>query len=125
MRSRSASMRAWSMLATSAETANDMSASFSFPASCNPTASMIMLKPARSAGVTLDVATAILEGGTPYESLLSSLTVEAAFDTESYNNGAGIVPSFLLVPYVITKDNLQLLVDTGLYTWDGDYLAAA
>ena len=77
------------------------------------------------AGVTLDVATAILEGGTPDESLLSSLTVEAAFDTESYNNGAGIVPSFLLVPYVITKDNLQLLVDTGLYTWDGDYLAAA
>ena len=77
------------------------------------------------AGVTLDVAKAILAGETPDESLLESLTAEAAFDTESYDNGTGIIPSFLLVPWTVTVDNLQDLVDTGLYVWDGDYLAAA
>ena len=77
------------------------------------------------AGVTLEVAKVILEGGTPDASLLSALSAEATFDTESYDNGTGIIPSYLLVPYVITKDNLQLLVDTGLYKWNGDYLVAA
>lgn len=77
------------------------------------------------AGVTLDVAKAILAGQTPDASLLASLSAEAAFDTESYDNGTGIIPSFLLVPWTVTKDNLQDLVDTGLYTWDGDYLVAA
>ena len=77
------------------------------------------------AGVTLEVAKAILDGNTPDEDLLSSLSVYATFDTESYDNGTGIIPSYLLVPYVITKDNLQLLVDTGLYAWDGDYLTSA
>lgn len=77
------------------------------------------------AGVTLDVAKAILAGQTPDASLLASLSAEAAFDTESYDNGTGIIPSFLLVPWTVTKDNLQALVDTGLYAWDGDYLKAA
>ena len=76
------------------------------------------------AGVTLDVAKAILAGETPDASLLSSLSAEAAFDTESYDNGTGIIPSFLLVPWTVTADNLQDLVDTGLYSWDGDYLVA-
>ena len=70
------------------------------------------------AGVTLDVAKAILEGKTPDGSL--QLSAEAAYDTTSYDNGTGIIPSFLLVPYSITKDNMQLLVDTGLYQWDAD-----
>ena len=77
------------------------------------------------AGVTLDVAKAILAGETPDASLLDSLSAEAAFDTESYDNGTGIIPSFLLVPWTVTADNLQDLVDTGLYEWDGDYLKAA
>ena len=77
------------------------------------------------AAVTLDVAKAILAGETPDASLLDSLSAEAAFDTESYDNNTGIIPSFLLVPWVVTKDNLQNLVDTGLYVWDGDYLDAA
>ena len=81
------------------------------------------------AGVTLDVAKAILAGETPDASLLDTLSAEAAFDTESYDNdtsedGENIIPSFLLVPWTVTVDNLQDLVDTGLYTWDGDYLAA-
>ena len=70
------------------------------------------------AGVTLDVAKAILEGKTPDGSL--QLSAEAAFDTSSYDNGTGIIPSFLLVPWTVTKDDLQKLVDTGLYQWDSE-----
>ena len=72
------------------------------------------------AAATLAVSKAILEGSTPNESLLSSLGAEASYDTSSYNNGVKVVPSYLLVPYVITKDNLQKLVDTGLYKWDAN-----
>ena len=72
------------------------------------------------AGVTLVVAEAILEGETPDEDLLEELDAEAAFDTESYDNGTGIIPSFLLVPWVVTAENLDDLVETGLYEWDED-----
>ena len=72
------------------------------------------------AGVTVEVSEAILSGKTPDASLVSSLSAEATYDTESYDNGVKKVPSFLLVPYVITKDNLQLLVDTELYKWDSE-----
>ena len=70
------------------------------------------------AGVTLELAKAILAGETPDAGLLSSLNAEAAYDTSSYDNGTGIIPSYLLVPWTVTKDNLQDLVDTGLYKWD-------
>lgn len=70
------------------------------------------------AGVTLEVSKAILSGQTPDASLVDSLSAEASYDTESYDNGVKKVPSYLLVPYVITKDNLDVLVDTGLYKWD-------
>ncbi len=76
------------------------------------------------AGATLELGKAILAGETPAEELLESLGAEASYDTESYDNGTGIIPSYLLVPYVITKDNLDLLVDTGLYEWDGEYLVS-
>ena len=72
------------------------------------------------ASVTLEVSKAILSGQTPDAGLVSSLSAEATYDTESYDNGVKKVPSYLLVPYVITKDTLQQLVDTGLYKWDGD-----
>ena len=77
--------------------------------------------------VTLALAKAILAGETIDESLIPSFGIECAFDTESYETSAGNkCPSFLLVPNVITKDNLQDLVDTGLYTMGDDgYLSAA
>ena len=76
--------------------------------------------------VTLALAKAILAGETIDESLIPSFGIECAFDTESYETSAGNkCPSFLLVPNVITKDNLQDLVDTGLYTMGDDgYLSA-
>jgi putative multiple sugar transport system substrate-binding protein len=38
-------------------------------------------------------------------------------DTKTYNNGTGIIPSYLCTPVYASKDNLvQLLVDSGYYT---------
>ena len=40
-------------------------------------------------------------------------------DTETYDNGKKVVPSYLLDPVSVTKDNVQTaLVDTGYYTAD-------
>ena len=76
--------------------------------------------------VTLALAKAMMNGDTIGESLIPSFGIECAYDTESYETSAGNkCPSFLLVPSVITKDNLQDLVDTGLYTMGDDgYLKA-
>lgn len=77
--------------------------------------------------VTIGLVKAILSGETIDDTLIPSFGIECAFDTESYETSAGNkCPSFLLVPNVITKDNLQDLVDTGLYTMGDDgYLSAA
>jgi putative multiple sugar transport system substrate-binding protein len=38
-------------------------------------------------------------------------------DTKSYNNGKKVVPTYLLQPVVVTKDNYQkVLIDSGYYT---------
>lgn len=76
--------------------------------------------------VTLALAKAIMAGETIDESLIPSFGIDCAYDVESYETSAGNkCPSFLLVPSVITKDNLQELVDTGLYTMGDDgYLSA-
>ena len=73
------------------------------------------------AGVTLVLVSAILEGQTPGAELCEKFSAEAAFDTETYDNGLGVVPSYLLVPYSIDKDNLDLLVETGNYKWDDNH----
>lgn len=77
--------------------------------------------------VTLEVCKKLLAGEVPTAKLTEELKVECKFDSESYNNGVKYIQSFLLVPYVITKENLQLLVNTGLYKWDASekYLESA
>ena len=79
---------------------------------------------ANEAVVTLDLAKAMLAGDTVDESLIekSGWDFECAYDTESYETSDGNkCPSFLLVPTVVTKDNLQeALVDPGYYTMDDD-----
>lgn len=79
------------------------------------------------AAATLALAKAIMAGETIDASTAESLGVECAYDDTSYETSAGNkCPSFLLVPSVITKDNLQELVDTGLYVMGDDgYLASA
>ena len=40
-------------------------------------------------------------------------------DTTTYNNGTGVIPSYLCEPVAATKDNYQkLLVESGYYTYD-------
>ncbi len=76
---------------------------------------------ANEAVVTLDVGIALLNGQTPDAALIdaSGWSFDCAYDTESYNNNTKTVPSYLLVPTVVTKDNIQKeLVDTGYYTMD-------
>ena len=74
------------------------------------------------AGVTLVLVTAILNGETPGAELCEKFSADAAFDTETYDNGLGVVPSYLLVPYSIDASNLDLLVETGNYEWDADHV---
>ena len=76
---------------------------------------------ANEAVATLDLGDALLKGETPDESLIanSSWDFDCAYDVSSYDNGTGIIPSYLLVPTVVTKDNMVAeLVDTGYYTQD-------
>ena len=75
---------------------------------------------ADEAGVTLVLAQALLAGETIDASLCSKFAVEAACNTTDYSNGTNAATSFLLVPYSIDAENLQLLVDTGNYAWDAD-----
>lgn len=82
---------------------------------------------ANEAVVTVELAKQILSGNKPDASLTKNLKCECSFDTKSYDNGSGIVPSYLLVPDVVTKDNYkEKLVDTGYYKLGSDgYLKAA
>lgn len=83
---------------------------------------------ANEAVVTLNLGVALLNGETPDDSLItdSKWDFDCKYDTESYDNGTGKIPSYLLTPVVITKDNLKKeLVDTGYYTMDGKYPKAA
>ena len=76
---------------------------------------------ANEAVATLDLGDAILNGETPDEGLIaaSNWDFDCAYDTSSYDNGTGIIPSYLLVPTVVTKDNMvDELVTPGYYTQD-------
>ena len=78
---------------------------------------------ANLAVATLDLGVALLNGETPNEGLISSAgwKFDCAYDTSSYDNGTGKIPSYLLVPTVVTKDNIKSeLVDPGYYTLDDD-----
>ena len=58
------------------------------------------------AKVAAGMAVALLEGGEPEIN-----------DTETYDNGVKVVPSFLLGPVPVVKDNVkEALVDTGYWT---------
>jgi len=82
---------------------------------------------ANEAVVTVALAKQILSGKTPDESLTKEFSCECTYDTSSYDNRTKKVPSYLLVPDVVTKDNYkEKLVDTGYYKVDSDgYLQAA
>jgi putative multiple sugar transport system substrate-binding protein len=58
------------------------------------------------ADVTVKMADAVLKGGQPEVN-----------NTTDYDNGVKVVPSYLLEPVVVYKDNhQQVLIDSGYYT---------
>ena len=79
---------------------------------------------ANEAVVTLDLAKAILDGSTVDASLISASgwSFDCAYDTESYETTPGHkCPSFLLVPDVVTVDNMEeKLVTPGYYSVGDD-----
>lgn len=81
---------------------------------------------ANEAVVTLKLVKSVLDGNTPDELLTKEFDCECSYDTDSYDNGTGKIPSYLLTPEVITKDNYkEKLVDTGYYKEGSDgYLQA-
>lgn len=81
---------------------------------------------ANEAVVTLELAKDILLDKKPAEELTSKVSCEVKYDTESYDNGTLTVPSYLLTPKIVTKDNYkEILVDSGYYKEDSSgYLKA-
>ena len=73
------------------------------------------------AKAAFEVSVAILNNKTLNADLAKTLSVKAAFDTETYTNGKDGVPSYLLQPYSVTAGNLDILVSTGLYEWDANH----
>ena len=71
------------------------------------TQAMSIFKDTRTlAAKVVEMVDAIMNGKTP-----------AVNDTKTYNNGTGIIPSFLCEPVYGSKDNYkELLVDSGYYT---------
>jgi putative multiple sugar transport system substrate-binding protein len=66
----------------------------------------------------------MLSGTKVDDSLIKSSkwSFDCSYNTKDYDNGKGIVPSFLLVPNVVTKETIQKdLVDTGYYTMENGY----
>lgn len=60
------------------------------------------------ARVTVDMVNALMEGKEPEVN-----------DTKTYDNGVRVIPSYLLKPVAVTKDNVkEVLVDGGYYTED-------
>ena len=76
---------------------------------------------ANEAEVAIDVGKAILNGEKPDADLIKKANWDFSckYDTKTYDNGKKVVPSYLLTPVVVTKDNLQKeLIDTGYYKLD-------
>jgi putative multiple sugar transport system substrate-binding protein len=58
--------------------------------------------------VAVDMATALLEGNEPETN-----------NTEDYDNGVKVVPSYLLESQIVVKDNInEVLVESGYWTED-------
>ena len=76
------------------------------------------------ATVTVELGEALIKGEKPDGSFISNSNwgFDCTYDTSSYNNGIVNVPSYILVPTVVTKGNLQKeLVDTGYYRMENGY----
>lgn len=76
------------------------------------------------ATVAVSLGEALIKGEKPDANFInnSNWGFDCKYDISSYDNGTGIIPSFILTPTVVTKDNLQKeLVDTGYYHIENGY----
>lgn len=76
------------------------------------------------ATVAVELGEVLIKGEKPDGSFISNSNwgFDCTYDISSYNNGTVNVPSYILVPTVVTKDNLQKeLVDTGYYRMENGY----
>lgn len=76
------------------------------------------------ATVAVSLGEALIKGEKPDANFInnSNWSFDCKYDISSYDNGTGIIPSFILTPTVVTKDNLQKeLVDTGYYHIENGY----
>ncbi len=90
--------------------------------------SMTVYKPATDeTAVTIKLVKAVLDGEKTDASLTKKMNCECSYDINSYDNGKEKIPSYLLTPETITKDNyIEKLVNTGYYRESSDgYLEAA
>lgn len=82
--------------------------------------SMTVFKALRDESVVaVALGLAILSDDAPDEQLIanSGWNFDCTYNTTDYDNGSKVVPSFLLSPITITKDNLEKeLFDTGYYS---------
>ena len=68
--------------------------------------------------VAVALGLAILSDDAPNEQLIadSGWDFDCTYNTTDYDNGSKVIPSYLLSPISITKDNLEEeLFDTGYY----------
>lgn len=72
-----------------------------------------------AADAVLEVAKTLLEGGTPADKLAMG------YQASKISNGEASTPAYIRNSFAVTKDELQKLVDTGLYAWSGEYLILA
>ena len=75
------------------------------------------------AALTAELAFSLLRGDGGDANLLadSDFPFGVIYDTASYDNGAGIVPSYLIEPEMITAGSLDKLTKSGRYRMDGKY----
>lgn len=72
-----------------------------------------------AADAVLEVAKTILEGSAPADQLAMG------YRASKVSNGEASTPAYIRNSFAVTKEDMQKLVDTGLYAWSGEYLILA
>lgn len=89
--------------------------------------SMTVYKPLKDeASVTVELVRQIIKGNSPGKEICKKFAFDAKYDKDSYDNGVITVPSYLLSPLLVTRDNYKsVLIDSGYYKEDENgYLQA-
>lgn len=72
--------------------------------------------------VTVELGISLMKGESPDGTLIEKKGFGefCRYDTESYDNGMGVIKAYLAYPVVVTADNVQeVLVDSGYYEMSG------